>query len=91
MIIDKNTLEIKSCLNKINPNNGKEIFIVKEEPKIKNKEVKKDIKQENLNNNKIDIELYNDERTGKEIIINKKTEWRNKEKKEDSLTGEIKL
>ena len=41
MIIDKNTLEIKSCLNKINPNNGKEIFIVKEEPKIKNKEVKK--------------------------------------------------
>ena len=59
MIIDKNTLEIKSCLNKINPNNGKEIFIVKEEPKIK--EVKKDIKQETLNNNKIDIELYNDE------------------------------
>ena len=65
--------KLQNYLNKINPNNGKEILIVKEEPKIKNKEVKKDIKQENLNNNKIDIELYNDERTGKEIIINKKT------------------
>ena len=53
--------KLQNYLNKINPNNGKEILIVKEEPKIKNKEVKKDIKQENLNNNKIDIELYNDE------------------------------
>ena len=65
--------KLQNYLNKINPNNGKEILIVKEEPKIKNKEVKKDIKQETLSNNKIDIELYNDERTGKEIIINKKT------------------
>ena len=30
IIIDKNTLEIKSCLNKINPNKGKEMFVVKE-------------------------------------------------------------
>ena len=53
--------KLQNYLNKINPNNGKEILIVKEEPKIKNKEVKKDIKQETLNNNIIDIELYNDE------------------------------
>ena len=41
MIIDKKTLEIKSCISKIDPENGKEVFLIKEEPKIKEKEKKK--------------------------------------------------
>ena len=30
-ITDKKTLEIKSCISKINPENGKEVFLIKEE------------------------------------------------------------
>ena len=65
-IIDKNTLEVKSCLSKIDPESGKEIFYLKEE---KNKFDKSN----NLNKSKIDIICVNDEITGNEILINKKT------------------